>query len=154
MKQKVRFLLKNPSAKSITAINMIYAWGYKDNKGNYKPLKYSTGQSVNPKNWDKDEQRAKGAYSAGINTEIAYIEAEASKLYIKLKDEDLTPAILKYELDIRLGRVKPDVTPKPKVKKAYIHDYVTKYISEMESGVRRTLRLVQSKTSKHLKLNL
>ena len=80
MKQKVRFILKNPVAISSTAINMIFAWGYKDDKGNYKPLKYSTGQSVDPKNWNIKKQRAEGSYSAGVNAELASIEAEAYKL--------------------------------------------------------------------------
>jgi len=140
MKQKVRFILKNPVAISSTAINMIFAWGYKDEKGNYKPLKYSTGQSVNPKNWNIKEQRAEGSYSAGLNAELASIEAEAYKLYVKLKDDGLTPSFLKSELDIKLGRAKPGAIPKPKIKKTFIHDYVARYIAEMESGVRRTLR--------------
>mgnify|MGYP006960591156 CR=1 FL=1 len=38
MKQKVRFILKNPSAVSSTAINMLYSWGYKDSNGKYKNL--------------------------------------------------------------------------------------------------------------------
>ena len=99
MKQKVRFILKNPVAVSSTAINMIFSWGYKDEKGNYKPLKYSTGQSVNPKNWNIEEQRAEGSYSDGVNSELASIEADAYKLYVKLKDEGLTPGLLKSELD-------------------------------------------------------
>lgn len=141
MKQKVRFILKNPSAVSSTAINMLYSWGYKDSNGKYKNLKYATRQSVDPELWDKDEQEATGPYSAGINAELDTVKAAINKIYFKLQDSDLTPQILKDELDIILGRREPGVKQKDKPKKkVYLLEYITRYISEMESGVRRTFK--------------
>jgi site-specific recombinase XerD len=142
MKQKVsssvRFVLKNPTAKSKSAINMIFAWGYRNPKGQYQPLKYSTGQSVNPNNWNVDKQIAKGAYADNINNAVFSVKIEAQDIFLKLKDEGLTPDILKQELDIRLGRIEP--TPVPKKKKVYVVDYVTRYIEEMETGERRSFK--------------
>lgn len=140
MKQKVRFLLKNPNAVSSTAINMIYSWGYRDSKGDYKNMKYATQQSVDPNEWDKLKQKATGAYSGGINAELASIKAAADKLFIRLIDDDLTPVILKSELDIAIGRATIESVARIKIKKAYLRDYITKYIADIESGRRRTLR--------------
>ncbi len=140
MKQKVRFILKNPSAVSSTAINMIYSWGYKNTNGDYKNLKYSTGQSVDPNMWDKDTQMATGAYSAGTNAELATIKAATDKIFFRLQDSGLTPDILKDELDVALGRKIAKGVPEIKPKKEYLLNYITRYISEMESGTRRTYK--------------
>ncbi len=140
MKQKepkVRFVLKEPRAKTSTAIYMLYAWGYKDEKGRYKPLKYATGQSVAPKNWTGI--KAKGSYSSAINNELAKIKNTADDIYIKLRGEKITPIILKDELDIQLGK------KQVKKKKAanpyeYISKYMVKYLAEIETGKRKTFK--------------
>lgn len=142
MKEKVRFVLKNPKAKSSTAIYMIYAWGYKgiNNEGReaYIPLKYATRKSIDPDKWDKDEQRAddKYPYAANINNELDIIKVKADKIYIDLKDKGLTPELFRTELDIALGRVEANTVPK--VKKQFIDTYIDRYIKDIESGVRRT----------------
>lgn len=115
MKGKVRFVLKNKNAVSITAINMIYSWGYKDENGTYKSLKYSTRQSVDPDNWDESIQMAVGQYSSGINNELEIIKGNADNLYLKLKDEELTPDMFRSELDIKLSRDKGNVISKTKM---------------------------------------
>lgn len=101
-------------------------------------MKYATRQSINPREWDKQKQIATGSYSAGVNAELASIKAAADKLFLRLNDDDLTPDLLKGELDIVLGRAK--LPTRPKVKKSYLRDYIIKYIADIESGKRRTLR--------------
>lgn len=135
MKQKVRYVLKNPKAKSHTAINMVYAWGYKDEKGNYRALKYATGQSVDPDWWDGKQMT--GSYSADVNNELDTVINAANKVYNALKDEGLTPELFKQELDIKLGRVK--VKPLP-VKKQSIDAYIDRYIDEIDTGTRKTFK--------------
>lgn len=140
MKQKepkVRFILKEPRARSSTAIYMLYAWGYKDEKGRYKPLKYATGQSVAPKNWTG--RKAKGSYSSAINNELAKIEIAAEDTFIKLRGEEITPNILKDELDIKLGR--KQVNKKKVVNPyEYISKYMVRYLAEIETGKRKTFK--------------
>ena len=134
---KVRFVLKKPRAKTSTAIYMLYAWGYKDEKGKYKPLKYSTWQSVAPKNWTG--KKAKGEYSSAINNELAKIKIAADDIYIKLRGEKITPNILKTELDIQLSRkeVKKKKNSNPY---EYISKYMEKYLNEIETGKRKTFK--------------
>lgn len=94
---------------------MIYSWGYKDENGTYKSLKYSTRQSVDPDNWDESIQMAVGQYSSGINNELEIIKGNADNLYLKLKDEELTPDMFRSELDIKLSRDKGNVISKTKM---------------------------------------
>jgi hypothetical protein len=115
MKHKIRFLLKNPNAKKISAILMIVSWGYRDKSGKYKNLKYATGQSVNPDKWDKKIYQAKGKYSSSVNNELDNIKYKVNKIFNKLEGEVITPDVLKTELDILMDRVK--VVSKPKHKK-------------------------------------
>jgi integrase len=153
MKHKIRFLLKNPNAKKISAILMIVSWGYRDKSGKYKNLKYSTGQSVNPDKWDKKIYQAKGKYSSGVNNELDNIKYKVNKIFNKLEGEVITPDVLKTELDILMDRVK--VVSKPKHKKTTIRSYLATYIANMESGKRRTfrdpLKKVSLSTIKNLK---
>ena len=58
---------------------MIVSWGYRDESGKYKNLKYSTGQSVNPDKWDKKIYQAKGKYSSGVNIELENIRYNVNK---------------------------------------------------------------------------
>jgi len=154
MKHKVRFLLKNPKAKERTAINMIFSWGFKDINGKYRALKYATGQTVSPDNWIADEQVAEGPYCDNINSELDGVKNEAIKLYLKHKDDDLTPTDLKHKLDIRLDRVNSGEINNVNESQLFI-DYLDRYISEIESGVRKTyrdpLRPMSSGTVKNIK---
>jgi len=115
---------------------MLFAWGYRDEKGRYKPLKYPTGQSINPKAWDG--QRTTGPYSAHINNELDKVKTEAVSIFLSLRDDDLTPAILKSELDIKLGRVEAKAVPVRK--NEYVSEYIDKYIADIVSGDRMTFK--------------
>jgi len=138
MKQRIRFLLKNPNAKKTSAIQMIVSWGYRNESGKYKNLKYATGQSINPDKWDKNTYRAKGNYSSGVNNELDNIKYKVNKIFNKLEGEVVTPDVLRTELDILMDRAK--AVAKPKLKKAFIQSYLDIYIADMKSGKRRTFR--------------
>ncbi len=135
MKHTVKFTLRNNNAKAFSAINLIVFWGYKEN-GKPKPFKYTTGEKVNPEQWEG--QRAKGPYSAGVNTKLVTIGNEVNKIFNRLQDEQITPDILRGELDIALGRSNPK--PVPVKKKQFIADYITRYIDDIETGKRRNSR--------------
>jgi integrase len=49
---KARFILKEPKSKSETLVYLVYHY-------QYKRFKYSTGEKINPKFWNKTSQRAK-----------------------------------------------------------------------------------------------
>ena len=66
---------------------MLYSFGYKDEYGKYKPLKYYAGHSINPSDWDFARMKAKGKYASTINADIKRIESEADRIYNKLYDE-------------------------------------------------------------------
>lgn len=137
MEPKIRFVLKNPNAKTTTAINMIYAWGYKDENGRYRALKYATRQSVNPDEWEN--KKATGSLKRKVNNELDNIKTEANKVFAKLHDEGLTPELFKAELDIRLKRVA--VKKKPKANKyETISAYMVKYLADIETGKRKTFK--------------
>ncbi len=139
MKQKIRFLLRSPNCESKTAIYMLYSFRYKDEKGRYKPLKYYTGNSIDPNNWDAESMKAKGKYASSINANLKEIEFEADKIYNKYYDDNLTPNIFKQKLDVSLNRV-----DQPKINKTdpmqNIINYLNKYIGDIESGRRRTFK--------------
>jgi len=51
---KPKFFLKSPKSKEETLIYLIYSYGWT------KPLKYSIGEKINPKNWNQDKQKIIG----------------------------------------------------------------------------------------------
>ncbi len=50
------FYLKDANSSGISSIVCVCYYGFKDLKGGYKPLKYTTGISVNPKHWNNEDQ--------------------------------------------------------------------------------------------------
>jgi len=128
--------LKRPNTTGTTSIIMHYSWGYRDSGGKYKPLKYATGVSVSPDRWDGEN--VTGTLSQQKNQTLKEVKTAADGIYIRLKDEGLTPELFKAELDIRLKRTGAPKEATPK--KNYIDNYLAVYISEIETGARRTLR--------------
>lgn len=106
---KSSFVLKKSSSnKDLHYVWLYLNFGYKEfnpkkNKYTYKPLRYPTGTSVSLQEWDSENKRP--LVTSKLN-EVLTIEKIALDIYNYLNqgDSEITPDILKNELDIRLKR--------------------------------------------------
>lgn len=63
MPYSARFYLKDPASEKPTLIFLILKFGFfefSEGKKKYRHFKYSTGERVNPRHWDKASCRIKG----------------------------------------------------------------------------------------------
>jgi len=114
---KVNFYLKESNAKTDTLIYLFFS--YEGNR-----LKYSTGEVVNPKNWNSERQRvkkgAKGSFE--INNLLDNLEAEIKQVYRE--------AVLnKVKISIDYLRLNLDKRTNPKISdKNGFFDYFNEFI--------------------------
>lgn len=101
---KAKFVLKEPEAKEDTLIYLFFNF-------NYQRLKYSTGQKINPKYWNAEDQCATNTKKfpelAELNSRLADLSALVLKLYRQLINEGTTPTPdkLRLALDLELNKV-------------------------------------------------
>jgi integrase len=78
------FYLKEPNSKNYTLIYLFFNY-------NGKRLKYSTGELINPKNWNNESQRVKKSItgSGEINDCLDKLEEDIKKTYRTLKANNL-----------------------------------------------------------------
>lgn len=104
---EAKFVLKEPKASEKTLVYLFF------NFNNYR-LKYSTGEKVHPKFWNKAKQRAKETIQfpeyPEFNTRLSNIEVAVKNSYRRLLNDGIipTPESLKGELNKALGIVKRD----------------------------------------------
>jgi site-specific recombinase XerD len=77
---KANFYLKNPTSKEDTLIYLFFSY-------NGQRLKYSTGETINPKYWNEKNQRAKKSLTGSLekNGLLKRIDEEANKIYREAK---------------------------------------------------------------------
>lgn len=125
---EAKFILKEPNGNSNTLIYLFYNF-------DYKRLKYSTGEKINPKYWNPKKQRAKETKEfkeyPELNTRLDNIEAAVKSGYRKLKNDKqpLTSLNLRIELEIALEITKP-------TNKIDFISFIENYIEEMKSHKR------------------
>jgi integrase len=141
---KAKFILKEPSSKSDTLIYLLYNY-------QYNRFKYSTGERINPKNWNPSNQRAKETKNfpeyPEFNTRLDKIQNGINNAFRKLLNDGIQPnnTLLKQELENELS----DNIVKPK--KQTFFNFIEKYIKESISIKREGTIKVYNTTFKYLK---
>ncbi|MBJ6369516.1 site-specific integrase [Snuella sedimenti] len=98
---KAKFILKEPNSKSDTLIYLVYNY-------QYKRFKYSTGETINPKFWNKTAQRVKTTKQfpeyPEFNSRLDKIENGINNAFRKLLNDGTQPnnTILKQALEDEL----------------------------------------------------
>lgn len=120
-----KFLLKNPTSEKETLISLFVRF-------NGERVVYSTGESIHPSKWDKENQRVialkKDLAAADINHWLDKIEHEVKHIFRKLKYDGIqpTPLLIKQELN----KVQRD---QPSEIRMTLFKYIEKYIQETKA---------------------
>ena len=103
---KLKFYLKEPNQESATSLFFMFNYGAFEiinGKKRYRPLKYYISESIEPKHWNREEERARRTYRqySEFNARLQAIEAAVYDTYRKLLNDDIevNNDILKEELD-------------------------------------------------------
>lgn len=132
----VKFLLKNPRATAPTLVSLVYRF-------QNQRFVYSTGQSVEPYQWDTVNQRAyinqkvKAVRLAHENIN-AHLDRHRAALVrvissLHLAGVSLDNVTVKQYLDRELNKNHPAVVVKPK---ETFTDYITRFVAEAKRGER------------------
>lgn len=104
-KLRTSFVLKKYKGE-IKQVMLYLNFGYKEydslrDKYSYKPLRYYTGVQVKPIEWDAE---LKNARNRKVQNELDFIESSAVDIfnYLSGKDIEITPELLRDELDAKL----------------------------------------------------
>jgi len=141
---KAKFILKEPNSKDDTLIYLLYNY-------QYNRFKYSTGERINPKNWNPRTQRAKESKQfpeyPEFNTRLDKIENGINNAFRKLLNDGLQPnnIILKAELESELS----DNILKPR--KQTFFNFIESYIKESIANKREGTIKVYNTTFRYLK---
>ncbi|MCK0108218.1 site-specific integrase [Flavobacteriaceae bacterium S0825] len=141
---KAKFILKEPNAKVETLIYLFY--NYK-----YKRFKYSTGEKIHPKFWNKSSQRAKTSKQfpeyPEFNSRLDKIENGINNAFRKLLNDGIQPnnSYLKDALQIELS----DNLLKPN--KLTLFEFIENYIEESKLNKSIGTIKVYKTTFKYLK---
>lgn len=84
---KVNFYLDKPNREKETSIFLFFSY-----EG--KRLRFSTGQKIHPKNWDKKKQRSTGrnfAYHLELNKLLNKLSTAISTEYLRVLNDDEMP---------------------------------------------------------------
>ncbi len=140
---KVKFYLKSsPNPEKSIFAKFHFKYSETDISGNkfFKFLKYSTGETINPKYWNDKTQRATNNFRehAEFNTRLNDIETAINDVHRRMLNdgEELTPETLKNSLIKHLEKLKKKVVSKPK--KIYFLDFIKLIIEESKEGKRLT----------------
>lgn len=107
---EVKFYLKNPSSDKSKAIeskpSLIYLFFSFDGMR----LKYSTSETINPKDWNTENQRAKKSLTGAsdVNDWLDKLSEDVKKIYrtLKTNDEKINPEIIRECLNESLSQNK------------------------------------------------
>ncbi len=141
---KAKFILKEPNSKAETLIYLIYNY-------QYKRFKYSTGEKINPKFWNKSSQRAKGSKQfpehPEFNSRLDKIENGINNAFRKLLNDSIQPnnINLKEALEDELS----DILLKPK--RITLFNFIESYIEESKLNKTEGTIKVYKTTYKYLK---
>ncbi|MEN3323746.1 site-specific integrase [Mariniflexile soesokkakense] len=141
---KAKFILKEPNSKVETLIYLIYNY-------QYKRFKYSTGEKINPKFWNKTSERAKESKQfkeyPEFNARLDVLENGINTAFRKLLNDGVQPnnANLKVELEATLS----DKILKPN--KLTFFSFVENYIEESKLNKKEGTIKVYNTTFKYLK---
>jgi len=127
---KVNFYLKDPKGKTETLIFLFFS--YEGNR-----LKYSTGELINPKNWNEENQRVKKSFKAcfEINNLLDRIEGEVKQIYREAitNNQKISPEFLRISLE---KRTSPQVS-----EKVGFYDYYQEFVETQKAT--KSIRTIQ-----------
>ena len=117
---KLRFYLKEPNQENTTSLFFMFNYGAFEiinGKKRYRPLKYYINESIEPKHWNREEERARRTYRqySEFNTRLQAIETAVYDTYRRLLNDgtDVNNTILKDELDSLFSpEIEQNDTPK------------------------------------------
>ncbi|REG89382.1 site-specific integrase [Winogradskyella sediminis] len=141
---KAKFILKEPNAKTDTLIYLVYNY-------QYSRFKYSTSEKINPKFWNKNDQRVKSSKSfpehPEFNARLDKIENGINNAFRKLLNDGIQPnnKKLKEALEKELS----DHILKPK--KTTFLEFIENYIEESKLKKSEGTVKVYNTTHKYLK---
>ncbi|WMI66720.1 site-specific integrase [Aestuariibaculum sp. YM273] len=141
---KAKFVLKEPNSKSETLIYLVYNY-------QYKRFKYSTGETINPKFWNKTAQRVKTTKQfkeyPEFNSRLDNFENGINNAFRKLLNDGIQPnnTILKQALEDELD----DSIVKPK--RLTFFEFIDDYIEESKLNKTEGTIKVYNTTFKYLK---
>ncbi|PKB42703.1 MULTISPECIES: tyrosine-type recombinase/integrase [Cellulophaga] len=141
---KAKFILKEPNAKVETLIYLVYNY-------QYKRFKYSTGEKINPKFWNKSTQRVKASKQfieyPEFNSRLDIIENGINTAFRKLLNDGVQPdnKNLKSALEEELS------DNFIKTKKTTFFDFIESYIEESKSLKKIGTIKVYNTTFRYLK---
>ena len=122
---KAKFILKEPNAKTETLIYLIYNY-------QYKRFKYSTGEKINPKFWNKSSHRVKASKQfieyPEFNSRLDIIENGINNAFRTLLNNGTQPnnQLLKIALENELS---DNIL---QAKKITLFEFIDDYIKESE----------------------
>ena len=103
---KLKFYLKEPNQENATSLFFMFNYGAFEiinGKKRYRPLKYYISESIEPKHWNREEERARRTYRqySEFNTRIQAIETAVYDTYRRLLNDnvEVNNDVLKTELD-------------------------------------------------------
>lgn len=91
----VRFNLKDNNTKGKTLVYLIFRY-------NGKKLKYSTGQKVIPKSWNKNKMEVRSSYedSLLVNPRLKKIDSEINTIYNRYFTQGIEPSVSQLRDDL------------------------------------------------------
>jgi hypothetical protein len=131
----VSFYLKDVNKpSSLIYARLSFNYFELDEDGNKKPkfFKYTIGDTINPKYWNKKTQKVRETYSgyANFNDKLKKIENDILDIWRKLSNDNIKPSpeTLRIELD-KIYRPQPE-TSAPKLLDLF--DYIDNYIKTVK----------------------
>lgn len=147
---KVRFYLKNNNAKTETSIFARVSFKYyetdENGKKDFKQMKFATGETINPKYWDVEKQRAISEKTfpthPEFNTRLRDIETIIMDVYRKMlndgQGDEITPGNLRDKINERLHKENKTVLP-VSCKTGFV-EFMKMIKNQSENGERTTKR--------------
>ena len=133
------FYLKSPANKENTLIYLFFSF-------NGQRLKFSTGESINPKNWNFERQRVKKSVAGGnsINDLLNTIEAEINEIYRNgiMNKSNLTSSNIKGQL---LKNLNMEVKETPKTLFFYYNEFMETYFEEKKPNTIKKYRTLENR---------
>ena len=134
----VKFLLKDPRTTDATLVSLIFRY-------ENRRFVYSTGQFIEPYQWDTDNQRA---YTNQKNRTVrqqhetinAHLDRHRAAFVrvmnaLQLAGEPFDNAVIKHHLDNQLGRIRA-VKPAKVEEKETFTQFITRFVADAKAGKR------------------
>jgi hypothetical protein len=134
----VKFLLKDPRTTNVTLVPLVYRY-------ESRRFVYSTGQFIEPYQWDSENQRARTNQKNRTDRQLhetinAHLDRHRAAFVrvlnaLQLAGEPFDNAMIKHHLDNQLGRVRVTKPQRVEVKESFT-DFITRFVADAKAGKR------------------